>query len=139
MFGNSCLNAAILTIVLFCAGCGASYSMQDGVEPNIILNFDDGFEMSETIEKDEYVALTMRSPEKKGHMIIGASFDPDILSLVRFHDYEEDGEERKAYLFRAVQNGLTDVVVKMRSEATGITEVYKRARIKVGERSGFLF
>lgn len=136
MFENTCLKFAILMIVLSCSACGASYGVGGDVEPNIVLDFDNEFELVETVEQGELIALTMRSPEKSGHVIIGASFDPEILMLVRFHDYEEDGVRRKAYIMEAVKDGLSDVVIKMRSESTGLVEVYKRAQIKVGERPG---
>lgn len=137
MFGNKCLIFIILMIILFSAGCGASLDVADGIEPNIILDFDNEYELAETIEKDWLVGLTMRSPEKSGHVIIGASFDPDILKLVHFYDYEEDGVRRKAYILKAVADGLSDVVIKMKELKSGDIMVYKRAQINVGESPGF--
>lgn len=137
MFGNMRLKCCLLTIVLLCAGCGASLNVENGIDPNIVLKFDNEFELMETVEKGWLIGLTMRSPKKSGYSIIGASFDPDILKLVRFYDYEEDGERRKAYVLEGVRDGLSDVLVKMKSETTGTVEIYKRAQIKVGERDGF--
>lgn len=137
MFGNKCLNFFILTIVLFAAGCGASLDVADDLEPNVVLDFDKDYELTETIEEGWLVALSMRSPEKKGHTVIGASFDPDILELVRFYDYQEDGVRRKAYILKAIKDGLSDVAIKMREDKTGTISVYKRAQINVGEIPGF--
>lgn len=103
------------------------------MRPNETLSLDGEFEFSEVIEKGEIIALDMRVPVKSGYKIIGTSFDPGILSLVHFLTYDDDGEPRVQYMFKALADGTTDVLVKMQPVAGGDTEIYKRTTINVGE------
>jgi len=94
---------------------------------------DGEFEYVEKIEKGKVIAFDMNTPAASGFQVIGASFDPDILKLEGFLEYERDGKERVQYDFRARENGSTDVLIKMKPRVGGGAEVYKRITVFVGE------
>ncbi|WP_285905411.1 hypothetical protein [Pseudodesulfovibrio pelocollis] len=118
--------------ILLAAGCGASYDPATGLAPTRILDLRDGFDFSVTVEKNEVLALDLRMPARSGHSLVGASFDPAVLRLDRY--LERDGGNAR-YLFTAMENGLTDVLIKMEPEGGGDAEVYKRVSVTVGKRS----
>jgi hypothetical protein len=122
-------------VVLLVLGCGASYDASTGLEPTKILDLNDGFDFSVTIEKGEVLALDLRAPAAEGYRLEGASFDPAVLRLERYVERGEGGRQAR-YLFTAMENGLTDVLIKMRSAEGRRTEIFKRVSVNVGSRSG---
>jgi len=135
MFGKMRKNMIMAIFILFLVGCGASYSVDTGVEPTEMLVLDGDFEFSETIEKGEVIALDMRLPIKSGYVIIGASFDPEILKLEHYIEYTGDEEPRARYMFTALADGMSDVLVKMQPKGGGDVEVFKRISINIGEKN----
>ena len=121
-----------MMFILFMWGCGASFDADGGVEPTETLVVDGGFEFAETIEKGEILALDMRVPVKSGYVVVGASFDPEVLRLEHFLTYD-DGEPRARYLFMALANGTSDILVKMQPVGGGQVELYKRVTVNVGD------
>jgi len=119
-------------IVLLIAGCGASYDASTGLSPVRILDLSDGFDFAATIERGEVLALDLNQPVRSGHTLVGASFDPAVLRLERY--LERDGASAR-YLFTGMENGLTDVLIKMEPREGGEAVVYKRISVTVGGRS----
>ncbi|WP_155932586.1 hypothetical protein [Pseudodesulfovibrio alkaliphilus] len=79
------------------------------------------------------LALDLPKPLRSGHTLVGASFDPTVLRLERY--LERDGGSAR-YLFTGMENGMTDVLIKMQPREGGDVVVYKRVSITVGGRSG---
>lgn len=133
MFGKFVIYACAAMVVLVLAGCGASLGVESGVEPTETLVLDDDFELAMTVQKGDIVGLDMRVPSKAGYRIVGASFDPALFRLEHFLEYVDDGERRAQYMFKALANGSTDVLVKMEPKDGGAMEIYKRITINVGK------
>lgn len=123
--------------ILFLAGCGASLTGENGIEPTEILELDDDFDAKATIKKNEVVGLDMRVPTKSGYKLVGASFDPEILKLVHFLVYEDEGQPRAQYMFQGVSDGASSVLVKMEPLAGGDVDIYKVIVVNVGDGNGF--
>jgi len=138
MFGKFGLNMCLAIIVLFALGCGASFSNEGGIEPTETLDLDNEFEVSVKIEKEDVLGVDLREPFKSGYKLIGASFDPEILSMVHFLQYVDDGEQRVQYMFQPHADGTTDILFKMEPISGGDVEVYKRVTVNVGNK-GSLF
>ncbi|MEF2232433.1 MAG: hypothetical protein V3571_15980 [Pseudodesulfovibrio sp.] len=126
--------APMLLLVLW--GCGASSGVVSGIEPTKTLSLDDGYEISVSAEKGDVLALDMRLPASGGYRVVGAAFDPAMFTLLNYQEYSEDGHARTRYLFKVLENGTSDILVKMRS-GDGPVEVYKRITINVAEPAGF--
>lgn len=133
MFGYQMFKSCVLMFILFLGGCGALSNDMDGISPDKTAVLDGEFEYVEKIEKGKVIAFDMNTPVSSGFQVIGASFDPDILKLEGFLEYERDGKERVQYDFRARKNGSTDVLIKMKPRVGGGAEVYKRITVFVGE------
>ncbi|WP_319467462.1 hypothetical protein [uncultured Pseudodesulfovibrio sp.] len=131
MFGKAVLNICFATVVLLMAGCGVFSSVSGELEPSETLNLDEQFEFSEVLENRENIALDMRVPIKSGYEIVGASFDPDMLRLDNFFEYDDDGQRRVKYIYTAIAIGSSDVLVKMQPVGGGNIEIYKRVTISV--------
>jgi len=131
MFGKTVLNVCFATVVLLMAGCGVFSSVDGELEPSEILSLDGQFEFSEVLEYRENIALDVRVPVKSGYEIVGASFDPDMLRLDNFFEYDDGGERRVKYIFTAIAAGASDVLVKMQPVGGGDIEIYKRVTISV--------
>ncbi len=123
--------------ILFLTGCGASLSGDVGIEPTEILELDGEFQGETSIGKDEVVALDMRIPKKSGYKLVGASFNPEIMRMVHYLVYEDDGQPRAQYMFQAVADGTTTVLIKMQPEVGGDVEIYKQITINIGKGDGF--
>lgn len=134
MFRKMLLNSCFALVVLFVAGCGASYGPITRPAPSKILELDDGFDFSVTIEKGKVLALVMRQP-RNGHTLTGAAFDPGVLRLDHYLEYDEGGR-RARYMFTTLENGLTDVLIKMEPAGGGNAQVYKRVSVNVGTGTG---
>lgn len=133
MFGKIFLNTCLTIFVLFALGCGASYSNGGGVEPTETLDMDGDFELSVKIDREDILGVDMREPFKSGYKIVGASFDPDILSMVHFLQYTDDGDQRVQYMFQPEVDGTTDILFKMEPlSGGGEAEIYKRVTVNVG-------
>lgn len=135
MFEKRILNSCLLTIILLLCGCGVFSSDTSGLEPNETLTLDDDFEMAATIGKGELISLDMREPVKSGYVIVGTSFDPEVLSLVHYLQYDDDGDRRVQYIFKAAGDGGTDVLIKMEPSGGGQIEIYKRVTVNIGDDS----
>jgi hypothetical protein len=122
-------------VVLLILGCGASYDASTGLEPTKVLDLNEGFDFSVTVEKGEVLALDLRAPAAEGYRLVGASFDPAVLRLARYVERGEGGRQAR-YLFTAKENGLTDVLIKMQSGEGGNVEIFKRISVNVGSRRG---
>lgn len=134
MFGKFGVNAFLAIFILFALGCGASFGNGGGVEPTEVLELDGDFELSVKIEKEDVLGIDMREPFKSGYKLIGASFDPEILGMVHFLRYDDDGVPRVQYMFQPKVDGTTDVLFKMEPLAGGgDPEIYKRVTVSVGE------
>lgn len=135
MFGIRLSNACLMTLVLFVAGCGVFFSDDAGVEgtidPTVMLMLDDDFELSEGVEVGDVLGLDMAVPVKGGYVMDGASFDPAMLRLEHYLEYDREGEPRAQYMFTALAAGTTDVLVKMRPMSGGDGEIYKRVTVNV--------
>ncbi len=138
MFGKMALNICLAMVVLFVCGCGVFSSVETGVEPTEILSLDGEFEFSETLEKGETLALDMREPTKSGYIIVGTAFDPELLRLDHYLKYDDDGVRRLQYIFTMLENGTSDILVKMEPIGGGDIEIYKSIRVNIGE-DGKLF
>lgn len=132
-FGKKC---CFLIFVLFLHGCFASSDVNGGFDPGETLWLDDDFSEALSIEKDETFALDVRVPEKKGYRLVGASFDPTMLRLEHYLTYDDDGEPRARYIFTALGNGTSDVLVKMEPVSGGDPEVYRMVSVNVSEDDG---
>lgn len=128
--------AIMLFFILSLAGCGASLSGDGGVEPTEVLDLDGQYESKVSIEKEEIVALDVRIPKKSGYDLVGASFDPEVLQLVHYLTYEDDGQPRAQYMFQAMEDGGTTVLIKMQPLGGGNVEVYKQVVVTIGTDRG---
>jgi hypothetical protein len=68
---------------------------------------------------------------RNGHTLTGAAFDPGVLRLDHYLEYDEGGR-RARYMFTTLENGLTDVLIKMEPAGGGDAQVYKRVSVNVG-------
>ena len=128
--------ALLPMILLFLWGCGASLGVDSGIETTKVLFLDDGFELSVPIQKDDVLGLDLRLPGSGGYRVVGAAFDPAMFSLLNYIEYSDDGVARARYLFKVLENGTSDILVKMRS-GEGPVEIYKRVTVNVAEPTGF--
>jgi len=123
-------------IVLFVVGCGASSNVDGGFEPAETLVLDGVYESRVSVEKGEMIALDILVPFKKGYRIVGVSFDPDMLRLEHYLEYEGDGMTRARYVYAVLMDGTSDLLVKMEPLAGGNVEIYKQVTVKVGGETG---
>ena len=132
MFGKFWANTCLTMFILLAMGCGAIFSGDGGVEPSETLVMDDDYELSVKIEKDDILGVDMHAPTKSGRKLIGASFDPEVITLIHYLEYDEDGVRRVQYMFRPVADGTTDILFKMEPLAGGDMEIFKRVTVNVG-------
>ena len=132
MFCRISFAASVLIIILFFAGCGASVGVDSGIEPTETLDLDGEFESSMSLEKGDVIGLDMRLPVKSGYRIVGAAFDPSLLRLEHYLEYDDDGEARAEYLFSLLADGASDILIKMQPMAGGDVEIYKRVSVIIG-------
>ena len=127
----------ILTFVLFLSGCSVLSSENGVTSPSQFVQLNEVFEAKTSISKGETVALDLRTPKKSGYRLVGASFDPEMLTLVNYLLYEDDERERVQYVFEALADGVSDVLIKMEPVEGGPTEIFKQVTIHVGEDDSF--
>jgi hypothetical protein len=136
MFCRLASAVAVLTILLFFVGCGASVGVDSGIEPTEILDLDGEFEFSQSLEKGDVLGLDMRLPVKSGYRIVGAAFDPSMFRLEHYLEYDDDGQARAEYLFTLLADGASDILIKMQPMAGGDIEIYKRVGVIIGDDDG---
>lgn len=123
--------------VLAVAGCSGSSSVDSGLEPVETLVLDDEYATSLNVEEHDVFALDVIRPVAKGYRISGAFFDPAILRMDRYLEYDDGGEPRARYLFTGLTGGACDVLVRMAPEAGGDMEVYRQVTVTVGPPKGW--
>ncbi|WP_319585186.1 hypothetical protein [uncultured Pseudodesulfovibrio sp.] len=89
------------------------------------------------MNKNDVFALDVASPVGKGFKITGAAFDPEMLRMERFLEYDDDGEPRARYLFTAQEEGVTDVLVRMVPVAGGDATTYRQVSVTIGAGGGW--
>ena len=124
------------TIVLLLSGCFGSSSVDTGLEPSEIIVIDDDYATMIRLERGEVLAVDMAHPLGKGYKISGTSFDPDMLRMERYLEYEEDGVSRARYLFTVLMNGASDIIIKMTPLQGGAEEVYRQITVSTDEPDG---
>jgi len=136
MFGIRPYQTVVLILVLFLCGCGASLGVDSGVEPTTTVALDDNFEFSVDAEKGDVLGLDMPQPNQVGYHIEGAAFDPTVFRLDHFLNYDRDGSRRVQYMFTVLENGVSDILIKMRNGTEGRVELFKRVTVNVGGDHG---
>lgn len=119
-------------IILIVAGCFGGYSGDAGLDVSDVVPLDDEIQVEITVENGDVFGLDMPDPSAKGHAVTGASFDPALLRVERYLEYDDDGEPRLRYLFTAIGDGTTQVVIKMRTSG-GMSGIYRTAKVVIGE------
>ncbi|WP_129586462.1 hypothetical protein [Pseudodesulfovibrio hydrargyri] len=97
---------------------------------------DDEYNAALSVDKDQVFALDMLRPAAKGYRITGAAFDPAMLRMERYLEYD-DGEPRARYLFTALQEGVSDVLIRMVPVAGGDVTTYRQVTVTVGSGGGW--
>lgn len=123
-------------VILFVAGCGASSALDGGFDPTDTLMLDGDYESNISIEKGDTLALDVLIPLAKGYKIVGASFDPSMLRLEHYLEYDDDGATRARYMFTALMDGASDILIKMEPLSGGDVDIYKQISVKIGGDSG---
>jgi len=136
IFGIRLRQTGVLILLLFLFGCGASLGVDSGVEPTATLSLDDGFEFSMSADKGDILGLDIPQPRQEGYRIEGAAFDPTMFRLDHFLTYDRDGARRAQYMFTTLEDGVSDILIKMRKGTDGPVELYKRVTVKVGGDHG---
>ncbi len=134
--GSYLRSAGLLGLMLLLCGCGMFFGGSEQDSPSKTLTLDEEFEYSVTISKDDLLELDIPQPTQAGYSIEGAAFDPSMLSLEHFFNSSDEGARRVRYIFRALQDGISDVLIKMRKEKDGRVEMYKRVTVNVGGAQG---
>lgn len=137
MFKNISKFAFCAFFLLLFAGCAGSSSVDGGLNPTETIVLDEDFSAAIAVEKGDVFALDMQSPQTKGYRISGAFFDPDMLRMERFLEYDDDGQARARYLFTAVAEGATDVLIRMTPEGGGDAVIYRQVTVTVGKGKGW--
>ncbi|WP_319543632.1 hypothetical protein [uncultured Pseudodesulfovibrio sp.] len=132
------INGFSVAVVFFfmLAGCFGSSSLETGLSPAEHIEIDDDYSTEVTLERGDVLAVDMLNPLGKGYRISGASFDPSMLRMERFFEYTEDGESRARYLFTALMDGSSDILIKMKPLQGGTEEVYRQVTVGTGENDG---
>lgn len=131
MFGKVAVNTCFMTVVLFLVGCGMFSGANVAVEADEMVFLDSEFETEMNLDLATSVAVDVRLPQKGGYVLVGASFDPDLLRLDHFLEYTDDGETRARYIFTSIASGATDVLIKMKPASGGDVVIYKRVTITI--------
>jgi len=129
--------AFLLIFILALSACAGSSSVNGGLSPVETIVLDDEYSAALSVGKNEVFALDVLSPAAKGYRITGAAFDPVMLRMERFLEYDDDGEPRARYLFTAMQEGVSDVLVRMVSVDGGDVITYRQATVTIGSGGGW--
>lgn len=133
IFGRSIVGVCFILVL---AACSASSSVDGGFEPAETVFLDGEYEYTTSVEQGEVVALDVLIPSQKGYKVVGASFDPDMLRLDHYLEYDDDGTRRARYIFTPIAEGTNDVLVKMTPLSGGDIEIYKQVTIHVVKDEG---
>lgn len=136
MFGLFGRSASVLFFILYLSGCSAFSSFDGGFDPSETLFFDDEYELSTSLGRGEVLALDVLIPSRKGYKVVGASFDPDMLRLEHYIEYEDGGALRARYFFTTLLTGVTSVLIKMQPLSGGDIEIYKQVIVNIVEDGG---
>ena len=136
MFGIFRKFTLSVMIVLFVAGCGASSSVNGSFDPTDTMVLDDAYESNVSVEKGDIIALDVLIPLAKGYRIVGASFDPSVFRLEHYLEYDDDGATRARYMFTALMDGTSDILIKMEPLSGGNVDIYKQVSVKIGGDNG---
>ncbi|WP_272700166.1 hypothetical protein [Desulfovibrio sp. Fe33] len=93
---------------------------------------DDEYGAAVNVKKNDVFALDVSSPSSKGYRISGAAFDPEMLRMERYLEYDGDSGPRARYLFSALVEGATDVLIRMTPEGGGEAVVYRQVAVSIG-------
>lgn len=137
LFKKSLFFVLFTIFILVFSACSGSSSVNGGLSPAETIVLDSGYTASLGVEKGDVFALDMLRPEGKGFRITGAAFDPQMLRMERYLEYDDDGEPRARYLFTALEEGATDVLIRMAPEGGGEVDVYRQVTVTVGKGGGW--
>jgi len=129
-------NVVLLVFILLLGACGASSSINGEFDPSETLFLDDSYEYNSSVDIADVIALDVPVPASKGYVLIGASFDPAMLRLDHYLEYEDDGTTRVRYIFTTLAVGSSDILIKMEKTSGGEPEVYKQVRVAVARNEG---
>ncbi|WP_428588335.1 hypothetical protein [Pseudodesulfovibrio sp.] len=118
------------------SACSGSSSVNGGLSPVETIVLDDEYTAALEVEKNQVFAMDVLRPTAKGYYITGAAFDPEMLRMERYLEYDDDGEPRARYLFTALQEGSTDVLVRMTPVAGGDVVTYRQVTVTIGSGGG---
>jgi hypothetical protein len=123
--------------ILVLSACSGTSSVNGGLSPAETTVLDEDYSTTLRVEKNDVFALDVLRPTAKGFHITGAAFDPVMLRMERYLEYDDDGEPRARYLFTALQEGVTDVLVRMTPDAGGDAITYRQVTVTIGSGGGW--
>jgi hypothetical protein len=123
--------------ILVLNGCAGSSSVDGGLSPVETIVLDDEYNATLDVNKDAVFALDLLRPTAKGRRITGAVFDPEMVRMERYLEYDDDGEPRARYLFTALQEGVSDVLIRMVPVAGGDVSTYRQVTVTIGSGGGW--
>lgn len=124
-------------IVLAFLGCSAGSSVETGISPSTTLTLDEQYETIVHASRGDVLAFDMAVPVDKGYVLSGASFDPNMLRMERYVEYQDSGTPRAHYLFTVLTEGASDVLVKMAPVAGGESEIYRQVTVTTAKSDGW--
>lgn len=128
----------MMCFVLFGVGCSTSSTVETGLDVAEALTLDGEYQSEIEVETGDVFALDMNNPLPKGYKLTGAAFDPDLLRMERFIEYDDDGM-RARYLFTALNSGTCDLLIRMRAVSGGEIEVFKHVTVMIDREGGGWF
>ncbi|XXJ20143.1 hypothetical protein ACR42D_11485 [Desulfovibrio caledoniensis] len=137
MFNKIYFFALFPFFILALSGCSGASSVDGGLSPVETIVLDTEYSAALNVDKNEVFALDLLRPSAKGYRITGAAFDPVMVRMERYLEYDDDGEPRARYLFTALQEGVTDVLVRMVPVAGGDVTTYRQVTVTIGSGGGW--
>jgi hypothetical protein len=129
--------AFFMFFILTLSACSGASSVDGGLSPVETIVLDTEYSAVLSVDKNKVFALDLLRPSAKGYRITGAAFDPMMLRMERYLEYDDDGEPRARYLFTALQEGVTDVLVRMVPVAGGDVTTYRQVSVTIGSGGGW--
>jgi hypothetical protein len=123
--------------ILALSACSGVSSVNGGLSPVETIVLDDEYNAALSVDKNEVFALDLLRPSAKGYRITGAAFDPEMVRMERYLEYDDDGEPRARYMFTALQEGVSDVLVRMVPVAGGDVTTYRQVTVTIGSGGGW--